>query len=211
MLSLRSIYQSQSQRSPSSEWIFDVITRVLSSVSHSVLEGPVDVLQSGRSVDVLVDGLAADHVPVHGVRVTATAKGLHVVVVDDGGVGQHRWRLVEVQAVVQGLIGVHRVPATVAAAQVLLQRELLGDEVGEVLWADVAHVQDGLLRCLWLLLLIVGNELGLDESAVRGVQLVVQRRHQQVLCADHLLDLVPVPVQIEASRLEDLLRKTWLL
>lgn len=145
-------------------------------------------------------------------RVTATAKGLHVVVVDDGGSGQHGGRLVEVQAVVQGLIRVHRVPTTVAAAQVLLQRELLGDEVGEVLRADFAHVQDGLLRCLWLLLwLIVGDELGLDESAVRGVQLVVQRRHKQVLCANHLLDLVPVPVQIEASRLEDLLRKTGLL
>lgn len=195
-------YQSQSQRSPSSEWIFDVITRcgAVDFSAQSVLEGPVDVLQGGWRVHVLVDGVAND-VSVDGVGVTATAVGLHVVVVNDGGVGQQGRVLIQVQAVVQGLIRVQLVSAAVAAIQILLDRKLLGDEVGQVLRLDVADIQDRL---------IVWHELGLDQGTVRRVQLIVQRGHQ-VLSADHLLDFVPIPVQVEPGRFEDLLRQSGLL
>lgn len=69
---------------------------------------------------------------------------------------------------VQRLIGEQLVAATVAAAQILLERELFRDEVGKVLWLDLADVEN------WL---VVWDELGLNKSAVRGVQLIVQRRH----------------------------------
>lgn len=162
----------------------------------SILESPVDVLQIDRRVQVLVDGLA-DHVAIGGIGVTATAIGLHVVVVDDRCVGQERGVLVQVQveAVVERVVAEELVPAAVAAVQVLLDVELFGHEAGQVFRLDVAHVQHRL---------VVGDELGLDESAVRGVQLVVERRHQ-IINANQLLDLVPVPVQIQSRGLEDLL------
>lgn len=143
----------------------------LLSISPDSLKRPVDVLQIGRWVQVLVDWLA-HHITVDGVGVTATAVRLHFVIVDDGGVGQEGGILIQIESMVKRLVREVLVPATVAAVQVLLDVELFRDEVGQVFRFDVAHVQD------WRL--IIRNELGLDEGTIRRVQLVVQRRVQIV-------------------------------
>lgn len=127
---------------------------------------------------------------------TTTAIRLHLIVVDDGGSGQQGWVLIQVQAMIERLVSEVFVAAAVASVQILLDVELLRHEVGQVFRFDVPHVQHRL---------VVRNELGFDEGAIGGVQLVVQWGHQ-ILHADYLFDLVPIPVQIQPSRLEDLLR-----
>lgn len=156
-------YQSQSQRSP--KWLRDdddplMITaddRLFVACALTV-ERPIDIRQIGGWIDVLVDGLA-DHSAVRCVCVTTTAIRLHLIVVDDGGSGQKGFIQVQINTVIKGfVIEEGLVAATATAIEILLNRELLLNELRQILRFDILDVQDRL---------IVRDEFGLDQCLVR--------------------------------------------